>query len=143
MAIKVQINGLSSALKKIQSVPAEYLKEVINGVNKAAAVVESGAKRNCPVDTSLLRNSIHIQSAKTDGDSIKASVGTSVEYASYVEFGTGSRGGYPYETDIPLSYRKDWPGQAAQPFLGKSLHDNKPTVQKIIQDATNRGIKNV
>lgn len=143
MAVSAHIKGLSIATRRLQSIPAKCLKEVINGVNKATAVVEAGAKRNCPIDTGLLRNSIHPQPAKTEGDNIKATVGTSIEYAPYVEFGTGSRGGYPYETDIPLSYRKDWPGQVARPFLGKSLHENRSTVQKIIKDAANRGMKDV
>lgn len=143
MAVSVQIKGLSTASKRLQSIPRKCLKEVANGVNQAAAVVNAGAKRNCPVDTGILRSTIHAEPAKADGDSVVATVGTSLEYAPYVEFGTGSRGGYPYETDIPLSYKKDWPGQAAQPFLGKSLHENKPTVHKIIQDATNRGLSNV
>lgn len=143
MGVSVEIKGLANASKRLRSVPAKCLKEIANGVNKAAAVVEGGAKRNCPVDTGLLRESIHIRPATTKGNDVEAAVYTNMEYAPYVEFGTGSRGGYPYETKLPLSYKKGWPGQAAQPFLGRSLHDNKATVQKIIQDATNRGLNNV
>lgn len=143
MGISVKINGLANASKRLQSVPAKCLKEIANGVNQAAAVVEAGAKRNCPVDTGLLRESIHTRPAAVKGSDVEASVYTGIEYAPYVEFGTGSRGGYPYDTKLPLSYKKGWPGQAAQPFLGKSLNENKATVQKIIQDATNRGLSNV
>ena len=143
MGISVRIKGVESASKRLHKLPASCLNEVANGVNKAASVVNAGAKRNCPVDTGLLRESIHAQPAQTKGSDVSATVGTSVEYAPYVEFGTGNRGGYPYKTNMALSYRKDWPGQAAQPFLGRSLNENKATVEKIIQDATNRAINNV
>ena len=143
MGISVRIKGVESASKRLRKLPAGCLKEVTDGVNKAAAVVNAGAKRNCPVDTGLLRESIHAQPAQAQGNDVTATIGTSVEYAPYVEFGTGSRGGYPYKTSLALSYKKNWPGQQAQPFLGKSLNENKATVEKIIQDATNRAINNV
>ncbi len=143
MGISVRIKGVESASKRLHELPAGCLKGVEFGVNKAAAVVNAGAKRNCPVDTGLLRESIHAQPAQIQGNDVSATVGTSVEYAPYVEFGTGGRGGYPYESKIALSYQKDWPGQQAQPFLGRSLNENRTTVKKIIQDATNRAMNNV
>lgn len=61
-------------------------------VKKAALKVESEAKKICPVDTSRLRNSITTQrlGKATYG------VGTGVEYAPYVEFGTRKMGAKPY-----------------------------------------------
>lgn len=143
MGLSIQIKGIEAASKRLQSVSTRGLRKIANGVNKAAAVVEAGAKRNCPVDTGYLRASIHTDPAKIEGQSVSATVGTSVEYAPYVEFGTGSRGGYPYETNIPLSYRKDWPGQTAQPFLGKSLNENKRLVKKIINESIKEAVSNV
>ena len=53
---------------------------------------ESYAKMRCPVDTGNLRNSITHQA---EGDMAEA-IGTAVEYAPYVEFGTHKMAGRPY-----------------------------------------------
>lgn len=58
-------------------------KAKVRGLNAIGAAAEANAKEICPVDTGRLRNSItHTQ----DGDN--AYIGTNVEYAPYVEFGT-------------------------------------------------------
>lgn len=66
-------------------------KEVISFFDKAkhraleaiGLTAEGHAKKNCPVDTGRLRNSI---SHATDDDA--AYIGTNVEYAPYVELGS-------------------------------------------------------
>lgn len=49
--------------------------------------VETTAKRLCPVDTGRLRSSINSQ-VGTDDQGLLAVVGTDVDYAPHVEFGT-------------------------------------------------------
>lgn len=76
--------------------------ELIKQATKQAVMValeavglqaEGYAKRLCPVDTGLLRNSItHAGSS----DDTTAYVGTPVEYASYVEYGTSRTKPHPY-----------------------------------------------
>ncbi len=143
MSIGVKLNGVPQAKSRVKNLSKASLAQVAEGVNKAAAIVLGGAKADCPVDTGLLRSSIHMTPANTSGSRVSAEVGTNVEYAPYVEFGTGSRGGYPYETKTKLTYSKSVKGQAAQPFLGKSLHDNKDTVKAIVSGALNGAIQNV
>lgn len=55
-------------------------------------MAESYAKMRCPVDTGNLRNSITHQ---MDGDTT-VEIGTSVEYAPYVELGTYKMAARPY-----------------------------------------------
>jgi len=57
--------------------------------------VESAAKRYCPVDTGLLRSSIHHE-VGIDGRGLFARIGSDVEYALYVEMGTRRMAGQPY-----------------------------------------------
>ena len=143
MSIGVKLNGVSRAKSRVKALKQISQKQIAEGVNRAAAIVEGGAKADCPVDTGLLRGSIHITPADVKGSSISAQVGTNVEYAPYVEFGTGARGGYNYPTKMKLHYSKDVAGQAAQPFLGRSLNDNKNTVAAIIRGALNGAIQDV
>lgn len=65
--------------------------ELQDVIDKAAATCEAEAKQDCPVDTGNLRGSIHT----TKGD-LEDTVGTDVEYAPYVEYGTYKMGAQPY-----------------------------------------------
>lgn len=62
---------------------------------RRAVRVEAAAKRACPVDTGRLRASLtHV--IEEDGEGLYAVVGTNVEYAIYVELGTGRTRAQPY-----------------------------------------------
>lgn len=142
MSLSIKLKGVEKNNQRLSKVESYCKQEVINGVNRAAGIVLAGAKTFCPVDTGNLRNSIHLEPA-TATDDITATVKTATEYAAFVEFGTGRRGGYPYQTEIGLQYDKNWPGQAAQPFLGRSLHENEKTVRTIVQESIDKALKHV
>lgn len=61
------------------------------GLERGAKKIQKNAKFLAPVDSGRLRNSIKTKSEITQ-DGAKAQVFTNVEYASYVEFGTGEKG---------------------------------------------------
>lgn len=63
-------------------------------VVKTAFDIESGAKRAAPVKTGNLRRSLHT----TPLGLARAAVGTDVEYAPYVEYGTRHMAARPYLT---------------------------------------------
>ncbi|MDO4271544.1 MAG: HK97 gp10 family phage protein [Candidatus Saccharibacteria bacterium] len=130
MGVSINVKGIGLVKSRLNKLPTAYTKAIVPAMAKATAVVEAGAKAVCPVDSGTLKGSIN-SNVEQSGNEIIGVAGTSVEYAPYVEFGTGRRGGYPYETNIQLSYG-DVPGQAAQPFLGRSLHDNKSKVKDIL-----------
>ena len=58
--------------------------DITNVLEKACLIVENDAKSKVPYDTGNLRNSITHEVIGNEGF-----VGTNVEYAPYVEFGTG------------------------------------------------------
>lgn len=64
-------------------------------LTRRAVKVESAAKRICPVDTGRLRSSI-THELDTDARGLVAFVGTNVEYARFVEFGTRFMAAQPY-----------------------------------------------
>lgn len=132
--INIEINGASELNDRL-----ERLKNVDEGlvqaVNKATLLVSNRAKLRCPVDTGALRSSIHTKSADASGNTVKGIVFTAKEYAPYVEFGTGQRGNYPYETKAKISYSPEHAGQVAQPFLMPALLESKAEVQELVNKA--------
>lgn len=59
--------------------------------------VERAAKRLCPVDTGRLRSSItHDPDLRRDEQGLYGVVGTNVEYAPHVEFGTSRMRAQPF-----------------------------------------------
>lgn len=74
---------------------------VAEALNKACLLVQNSAKEKVPVNTGNLRNSI---TYKVEGN--EGTVGTNVEYAPYIEYGTGlfsSQG--DGRTDVPWRYQ--------------------------------------
>lgn len=61
------------------------------GLERGAKKIQKNAKYLAPVDTGHLRNSIKTKSENKQ-DGAEAQVYTNLEYAPYVEFGTGQRG---------------------------------------------------
>ena len=117
--------------------------EVIQAKDEAVAktletiglVAERYAKEMCPTDTSRLKNSI---SHQVDDETVY--VGTNVEYAPYVEFGTGKfaegGGGRP----TPWSYQDDkgnWHttnGMKPQPYLKPAIENHLDEYKQYLKD---------
>ena len=95
-----------------------------NFVNEATAHVHGQAKQLAPADTGRLRGSIHMKVVK-DTRKVVGCVYTNLEYAPYVEFGTGIRGDGSYKyadkLDFSLTYNEEWPGMVAQPYMYPAL----------------------
>lgn len=62
---------------------------------RRAVRVETAAKRRAPVDTGRLRSSIS-RELGIDNRGLRARIGTDVDYAIYVEFGTSRARAQPY-----------------------------------------------
>lgn len=115
---------------------------LISGVSKAALLVQGSAKNKAPVDSGTLRQSIRADKAKNQGGNVTAAVSTNLEYAPYVEFGTGSRGqSTNTNTEVEVSYRSDWRGNKAQPFLWPALRENRNNSIKIIREEVRKAVK--
>lgn len=93
----------------------EVLKQLDNALERALTRIglsaEGYAKKECPVDTGNLRNSItHAVEMKEKA----AYIGTNVEYAPYVELGTSR--------------------SKAQPFLKPAATEHSTVYQRIMKD---------
>lgn len=87
--------GLTAYISHRKEREKELTQKLLKGMAKAAFVVESQAKKDCPVDTGRLRSSLNSK-VEIIGDDITGIVGTDVEYASSVEFGTATMSAQPY-----------------------------------------------
>ena len=132
--MSVEIKGLDSLRRKLQSLGGELEQATEKGVEKATKTVQTAAKLLCPVDTGYLRESIQTSFAWQPSGEYVGTVGTIVEYAPYVEFGTG-------KAPLSLGYREDWKGQFAQPYLYPSLIDNRDRIVKHLEIELRKGIR--
>ena len=132
--MNVEITDNSGLVKE------EFQAAVLRALEKCGLTAEGYAKKLCPVDMGNLRNSI---SHKVDTDEPAAYIGTNIEYAPYVELGTGiyTSGGRP----TPWVYQDDkgkWHytrGYPAKPFLKPAIADHKQTYRNIIEDEVKNG----
>jgi len=141
----MSIQGLDSLLRKLDQLGGNSKQALKKGVGKATKQVQGDAKELCPVDTGSLRNSIQ-SSVEEKSGSVIGKVGTNMEYAMYVEFGTGQGGinaDIEAKKEIDLFYREDWTGMAPQPYLYPALKQNEERVKKIVKDELIQEIRKV
>lgn len=116
----------------------EALKEAtIQWLFQACILVEGQAVALAKVQTARLRNSIdhHV-----DEDELVGYVGTNVDYAIYVEFGTGEfaengngrKGGWVYQ-DPSGEWFFTW-GQEPQPYLRPAFRKNRSAIESLAKD---------
>lgn len=134
----VEFKGLNEVIERLDQV-ADVTK-LQNAINKSVLSVERDAKQIAPKDNGGLRNSIESK-VETTNDSIKGYVFTPLEYAPYIEFGTGLFAEEGNGRQTPWSYQDDdgnWhttTGQPPQPFMRPALSQNKQNILSFIQEA--------
>lgn len=129
MANRVNVTILNNS-DAVRQAKDEAIARALVAIGEAA---EWHAKLACPVDTGRLRNDI-----QNTSDNDTAYVGTNVEYAPYVEYGTGrfAEGG---GRSTPWTYQDDegnWhttSGQKPQPFLKPAIADHVAEYEKIAE----------
>lgn len=84
------IKALNSWFDRLIDEAPELMENI---VTETALRVDREAKKRCPVDTGNLRASISM-----DVKGIEAEVGTNVEYAPYIEYGTSRQKAQPFMT---------------------------------------------
>ena len=117
--------------------------KMVAAMGKACALVEKEAKSNAPKDTGALRRSISSK-VEVEGREVIGTVFTPLEYAPYIEYGTGLFAESGGRKDVPWHYQDDkgeWhstSGIHPCPFMRSALLDNRNRIKNIIM----RGIKN-
>lgn len=128
----VRVEGLDNILEAIDNIASgDVIKQRLG---LACALVERAAKQKAPKDNGELRRSI---TSKVEGTT--GIVFTPLEYAPYVEYGTGLFAEVAGRKDTPWSYQDEegeWhstSGQKPQPFMRPALNDNRTEILKILE----------
>jgi HK97 gp10 family phage protein len=130
----IEFEGLDDIVDKLNGVldPAKLQA----ALGKACAIVEASAKQKAPKGDGDLRRSI---ASKVEDDI--GTVYTPLEYAPYVEYGTGLFAESGGRQDIPWTYQDDkgeWhstSGQKPQPFMRPALLENREKILRILKEA--------
>ena len=149
----VKIKNIDSLINKLNGLANMDLSTV---VKNTTLEVQGRAKALAPVgETGNLKGSIRAD-IKKKGTFIEGRVSTNLNYAPYVEFGTGSKGNgtYPHNIkDVNLTYRstpwafvKDdeviWTnGQVAQPFMYPAVKGAEKSLRKLIKEQVKKEVK--
>lgn len=146
-SIDITVNGIESLTQRFKNISKMNLR---GAMTKAVTVVHAQAKTLAPVDTGNLAGSIHMD-IKEEAKTIIGRVYTNLQYAPYVEFGTGIKGNgtYKYKVkDLNLTYRNSgWvytpdggdtfyytEGQVAQPYMYPALKENEKYIKKLFNE---------
>lgn len=135
--MSIEIEGLDHLIYRLDTMTDTQNLE--KSMERACLLVERSAKQRAEKDTGDLRRSI-TSKVEVNDDEVIGVIYTPLEYAPYVEYGTGlfaEKGG---RQDVPWSYQDDkdhWhttSGQKPQPYLRPALNQNKKKIDKFIME---------
>ena len=133
--MKLEIEGLEKIVERIQDMAQTQKME--RAMGKACAIVERDAIKKAPKGAGDLRRSIQSRVEK-DGKDIVGVIFTPLEYAPYVEYGTGLFAETGGRTDVPWVYCDDkgdfysTSGMKPQPYMRPALNENREKILEII-----------
>lgn len=134
------IEGLVEIVETLNKL--ENTESIVKGIELGCAAVERDAKKKAPKNTGELKRSI-TSKVENEGRQVVGKVFTPLEYAPYVEYGTGlfaEKGG---RKDVPWNYKDDkgeWHstrGMQPQPFMRPALQENRERILEYIKAGVN------
>lgn len=134
--MSIELKGLDEVFERLDSLVDK--SKLAAAMGKACALVEREAKQGAPKGNGQLRNSI-TSKVEYEGAEVVGVVFTPLEYAPYVEYGTGLFAEEGGRQDVPWSYQDDageWhttSGQAPQPFMRPALDNNREQIKEILK----------
>lgn len=143
--MEVKVAGLDKLLKKLDTLGGDVQKSTQKALLRGGAVFEKAAKDRCPVDKGHLRDSIHTE----EKDSNTVSVGTNMDYAAYVEYGTGPKG----DPSVPHTTKEFWRyqdeegnwhtshGQPPQPYMRPAFSENKDKAVDVVKESIREDVE--
>ena len=131
--MNVEFEGAEKLIARLDKMSDEAALK--KSLETAALLVERSAREKAPKDTGALRRSIR---SKVEG--LEGIVYTPLEYAPYIEYGTGLFAEGNGRKDVPWNYQDDkgnWhstSGLKPQPFMRPSLDENREKILEILKE---------
>lgn len=134
------MNNNADFIKSVEDASFKIIEQLKGNVEKACIIIETEAKKGCPVDQGITRASIS-HSITLNPDSIVGSIGCSLETAPFVHQGTGlyAKDGNgrktPWKYEAVAGKYKGWHttrGQKPQPFLEDAKTKMRSRVEKTL-----------
>lgn len=138
MSDEVRFEGLDNILDRLETI--SNAQGIYEALGKACALVERSAKQKAPKGNGELRRSI---SSKVEG--LEGVVFTPLEYAPYVEYGTGLFAEEGGRMDVPWNYQDEkgeWhstSGMKPQPYMRPALNENREKILQILKEGITDG----
>lgn len=129
----IEFNSFEELNEKLEKLVDK--KKIEAALEKACALVERDAKTKAPKGNGELRRSI-----ASRVEDLRGIVYTPLEYAPYVEYGTGLFAEEGGRLDVPWCYQDDegnWhstSGQKPQPYMRPALNENRERIKKILME---------
>ena len=132
--MNIEFVGAEKLIARLDNMSDEVALK--KNLETAALLVERSAKQKAPKDTGALRRSI---TSRVEG--LEGIVYTPLEYAPYIEYGTGlfaEKGNG--RKDVPWNYQDDkgnWhstSGLKPHPFMRPSLDENREKIVDILKE---------
>ena len=129
----IEFKGLDEIIDKLDGMVDTQKVEA--ALTKACLLLEGAAKEKAPKGNGDLRRSITSKVKDLVGE-----VYTPLEYAPYVEYGTGIFAESGGRTDVPWSYQDEkgeWhttSGMRPQPYMRPALDENREEIKRILRE---------
>lgn len=131
--MSITFEGLEEVINNLEKIGSE--ENIKAALLKACMVVERDAKQLAPKGTGELRRSIE---SKVEG--LEGIVFTPLEYAPYVEYGTGLFAENGGRNDVPWKYKDEkgeWHstrGMHPHPYMRPALDNNRERILEILRE---------
>ncbi len=120
--VKTAVEGASRLVKDLKAMEDAASNVMMSGAKAGGKIALEDAKRNCPVDSGALKQSLHLSEGKATA--LKATV--QVDYDKALKYGT----------HVELGAR----GRPANPFLRNAVDNNQEQINKAIVAEISRAV---
>ena len=140
--MNIEFEGLEQFAERIEDMMNTRALE--RAMGKACAIVEKDAIKKAPKGHGDLRRSIQSK-VENNGYEVVGSVFSPLEYAPYVEYGTGLFAESEGRKDVPWHYQDDegeWhstSGMKPHPYMRPALNENREKILNIIKEGMLNG----
>lgn len=119
---KTSIEGANELVKDLKAMEDAAASVMMAGAKAGGRIALEDAKRNCPVDTGALKQSLHL----TEGKLTATRATVQVDYDKSLKYGT----------HVELGAR----GRPANPFLRNAVDDNQNQINDAIVAEISRAV---